>query len=341
MNTPSWSWNRRQVLGLGLLATTMFQRTAWASPAVQRDSRTLMGTRLDITLEHADPHLRQAAMDAAWVEMSRLTHMMSRYQPDSVVSALRVSAGRRPLQVAPEMMAILQSGQHMARLSAGRFDMTVGAYSEWDFTPDKPRIPTASELARERPLVNHQDLILDDSRMTAHLRQSGMRLDLGGIAKLPILVAGMSTLKRHGVRNAMLNGGGDVLVSGQLQGRDWRVGLRDARAPARLLGVVSLSDGFVASSGDYERCFVRNGRLYHHILAPGTGQPTQGPHGVTLMGPLEAINGLGTAIMASGSDWGRSILAGLSGDVDALIVEHDHTLWSSKGMTARLQPSAG
>ena len=67
-----------------------------------------------------------------------------------------------------------------------------------------------------------------------------MALDLGGIAKLPILQAGMDVLAAHGVRDALVNGGGDVLIAGRLQGRPWRVGLRDAREPRRLLGVVAL-----------------------------------------------------------------------------------------------------
>ena len=164
-----------------------------------------------------------------------------------------------------------------------------------------------------------------------------MRIDLGGIAKLPILQAGLRVLKDHGIRNAMLNGGGDVLVSGQLQGRDWRVGLRDPRAPERILGTVNLSEGFVAASGDYERFFIRDGQRFHHILDPHTGQPTSGPHGVALIArTLEDINGLGAAIMVAGAEAGRTMLKPLK-SVDALIVEPDQGLWLSPGMAQRLK----
>ena len=81
-------------------------------------------------------------------------------------------------------------------------------------------------------VLNYRDVVLDDKSASAFLQRRGMRLDLGGIAKLPILQAGMNVLKRHGIDNAMVNGGGDVLVSGALQGRPWRVGVRDARAPS-------------------------------------------------------------------------------------------------------------
>ena len=111
-----------------------------------------------------------------------------------------------------------------------------------DFSQIAGVVPPADEIARELPLVDYRQLVLDEKKSTAYLRLRGMRIDLGGIAKLPILQAGMRVLKDHGIRNAMLNGGGDVLVSGQLQGRDWRIGLRDTLAPERILGTVHLRE---------------------------------------------------------------------------------------------------
>nr|WP_316638497.1 FAD:protein FMN transferase [uncultured Roseateles sp.] len=334
---------RRWLAALPLLVTGLYLNPGLArgeAAGVHQASRPLMGTRLDITVQCTDALAAGRAMDAAFAEMARLAGLMSRY-PDSrgtsAVHALHEAAGRRPLPMAPEMMQVLNMAKAMSQRSAGAFDITVGVFDAWSFDPDQERIPSAAEIAREIPLVNHRDLIVDDKLASAYLRRSGMRIDLGGIAKLPILRAGLSVLQGHGLRSAMLNGGGDVLVSGQLQGRDWRVGVRDPRDPSRLLGVVGLSEGFVAASGDYERCFVRHGRRYHHILDPKTGQPTQGPHGVTLVSPsLEAINGLGAAIMVAGARSGRELLAPLAG-VDALIVESDRRLWLSPGMARRLQ----
>jgi thiamine biosynthesis lipoprotein len=185
-------------------------------------------------------------------------------------------------------------------------------------------------------LVGYKGLVVDERAGTAYLAKRGMRLDLGGIAKLPILQAGLRQLQRHGVANAMINGGGDVLVTGQLHGRAWRVGLRDPRQPDQLLGVVSLSQGFVAASGDYERFVMHQGRRLHHVLDPKTGYPTQGPHGVALISDqLEAVNGLGAAIMVAGARAGRARVAQTPG-LDALIVDADNSLWCSPGMASRL-----
>ncbi len=335
--TPRLNNGRRRLLAsLPLLATAMFLKPALADPKVQQASRDLMGTRVDITVQGGDVEASGLAMNAAFAEMARLSDMMSRYRISSAVSALHLAAGLQPVAMAPEMMAALKMARQMSERSQGAFDITVGAFNGWNFDPAQTSVPDAAEIARELPLVNYRDLILDEKSASAYLRRRGMRIDLGGIAKLPILQAGMAVLKRHGINDAMINGGGDVLVSGQLQGRDWRVGLRDPRAPERILGVLALNEGFVAASGDYERCFVRNGRRFHHILDPKTGQPTIGPHGVTLVSrKLEDINGLGAAIMVAGAQAGRRLLEPLKG-VDTLIVESDQRLWLSPGMASRL-----
>lgn len=331
---------RRLLAGLPLLAAGLLPKQAQADPAVRRASQPLMGTQVDITVQaHAatDAAAASVAINAAFAEMSRLNDMMSRYRGDSMVNALHLAAGLQALPVAPEMLRVLQMARQMSERSAGAFDITVGVFSGWGFDPDQTRVPDRSEINRELPLVNYRHLLIDAESSQAYLRRRGMKIDLGGIAKLPILQAGMHILQSHGLAGALINGGGDVLVSGHLQGRPWRIGLRDPRAPQKLLGTVALTEGCVAASGDYERCFARAGRRYHHILDPKTGMPSSGPHGVALIARrIEDINGLGAAIMVGGGEAGRRWLASLPG-VDALIVEADQRLWLSPGMAARLR----
>lgn len=326
----------RGAAGVPLLATGVFVRPALAAPTVTRASRRLLGTRVDIVVQSASHTAAQAGIAAAFGEMARLEQLMSRYRPESQISALQRAAGRHPMRVAPEVMAVLQAAAAVSARSGGAFDVTVGAFAGWRSGEDGGRVPDAAELARERPLVDYRAVMLDPRRGEAMLARPGMRLDLGGIAKLPILDAGMRVLRRHGLRHAMVNGGGDVLASGQLQGRDWRVGVRDPLRPARLLGVLQVSDAVVASSGDYERCFIAGGRRYHHVLDPATGLPSAGPHGVTLVAPTAAaVNGLGAALMVAGQAAAGRLLAEATG-ADALVAG-DGRPWMSPGMARRLQ----
>lgn len=327
---------RRLSLALPLLAFGLVVPSVRAGAGVVQASRTLMGTRVDLTLQGADEAALGHAAELAYAEMRRLADMMSRYRSTSVLNAINLSAGLQAVKVPAELMQVLKMAQSAALSSDGGFDATVGSLRAWNFDPAQPSIATAAQVAAQVKLVDFRALVLDERAGTAYLTQRGMRLDLGGIAKLPIVQAGMQRLRREGVVNAMINGGGDVLVNGQLNGRAWRVGLRDPRQPERLLGSVALERGFVAASGDYERFVMHEGKRLHHVLNPRTGYPTQGPHGVALVSEqLEAVNGLGTAIMVAGAQAGRERLARTPG-VDALIVDADNSLWLSPGMAQRL-----
>ena len=325
---------RRHLLpGLGLLVAGWGLHPGLALASTRRDARVLMGTRVDMVVPDAPDAL--GAIEAAWAEMQRLERLMSRYRAESLVSALHRQSGRGSVQAPPELLAVLRQAAALSERTNGDFDISVGAYGGWSFDPAQPRRPSAQELQEERRLVNHSDVRIEGSRV--RLARAGMRIDLGGVAKLPILQAGMQVLERHGIRHAMINGGGDVLTRGQLHGQDWRVGLRDPRAPEKLLGVVTLRDGCVASSGDYERSFRQAGRRYHHVLDPRTGWPTEGVRGVVLVARDTAtVNGTGAATMVSGPARGLDLMASLPG-VDSLLVDAAGGLHTRGRLAQRLQ----
>jgi thiamine biosynthesis lipoprotein len=301
-----------------LFAALLAAHGAPLEAAQVREARPLMGTVVEVTAEGPDEAALRTVLGAAYREMARLSDMMNHFDPASVVSAINTAAGSRAVPVPPEL--------------------TVGGLAGWRFRPGTERLPPRDEIAAQLAKVDYRKLVLDERAGTAFLAERGMRIDLGGIAKLYILDAGMRVLERHGIARAMVNGGGDVQVVAPARARAWRIGVRDPRAPDRLFGVAELGRGFVASSGDYERSFVRDGKRYHHILDPRTGFPSEGPRGVTLIGEeLAAVNGLSVAIMVLGKDAGIRLLAATPG-VDALIVDRDGAVWMSDGFRARLKP---
>lgn len=311
--------------------------SACASAAERlHEQRPLMGTVVEVTALGPARDPLQQAVGAAYREMERLTAIMSHYDEESVVSEIARAAGRRAVPVPPELMAVLKMARAMSERSGGAFDVTVGALRGWKFGAVGARAPSSGEIRRLLPLVNYRDVVLDEQAGTAFLRRAGMRLDPGGIAKLPILHAGMEVLRRHGIRQAMINGGGDVEVMGGSHRRPWRIGIRHPRAPEALLGSVEVRDGFVATSGDYERGFEHGGRRYHHILDPRTGYPVADPpQQVTLIGTgLADLNGLGVAVMVRGADWGREEIGRRPG-LEALIVTPNGGVWNSGGLVDR------
>lgn len=296
------------------------------------DSRPLMGTVVSLTVEGPRREVLEQGANDAYREMSRLSDMMNHYNPDSVVSAINREAGVQSVKVPRELMEVLLMARRVSERSEGAFDITVGALKLWRFNPENPGMPAPEEIRRALPLVNFRHVMLNEKKRTVLLKQHGMRLDLGGIAKLYILDAGMRALKQRGIAHAMINGGGDVTVMGSHQGRPWRIGIRHPRRGDVLLGTVELTQGWVVTSGDYERYFFKDGKRYHHILDPRTGYPAEGPQQVTLVAnDFAQVNGYTLAIMVRGAAWGRDLIAqtpGLSG----IIVDQAGQLWSSPGM---------
>lgn len=337
-------WTRRSfALALPLLAGApqLALAAPAGAPAVARQSRELMGTRVDIAIPLAGAALQRdadAAMARAFAEMQRLEALMSRYRPDSEVARIGAAAGRASVRVSPEVMAVLRTAQQLHRASAGAFDPTIGALQGWRFEPGAQAVPQAREIDRALRLVDGHGLELDERACTACLTRPGMLLDLGGVAKLPILQAGLRALVQAGVADALINGGGDVLVAGTQHGQAWRIGLRDPAAPQKLLGVVAVRDqAVVASSGDYERGFMHEGRRLHHVLDPQTGWPTERVHGVALVARNVAdVNGWGAALMVQGPSAGAAWSA-RHPEIGTLLVDAQGRRFMSTGMAARLK----
>lgn len=333
---------RRLALAAGLgaaLAAWPAAARVRGEPVRRRASRPMMGTRVDVAVQGDDPRQLDAAIAAAYGRMGALVAMMSHYEPASRIAAINLAAGVQPVTIEPELMDVLLMARRMSQRSGGAFDVTIGSVGRWHFDARDPRMPEPGYIAAHLRDVDWRQLVLDQAAGTAYLQRRGMRIDPGGIAKLPILAAGLQVLKDHGIEQALVNGGGDVVAASGAAQRPWRVGIRDPRRPDRLLGALDVRDGFVASSGDYERFFVRDGRRYHHLLDPKTGYPARGPRGVTLVGSdLASVNGLGAAAMVLGTAGGRELIRATPG-VQALVAGSDGGLWIMPGLRERLLPA--
>lgn len=311
-----------------------------AQGATWFETRPLMGTLVEIQAEGLEEHRLRLAVSASYSEMDRLIKILSHYDPDSVVSEVNRQAGIRPVATPPELMEVLKMARRVSERSGGAFDITIGGLKGWRFDPQQPRMPSSEEIRAQLPRVDYRRVRLDEDAGQVFLERPGMRLDLGGIAKLYILDAGMKTLMRHGIRRALVNGGGDVLVLGRPGERPWRIGIRHPRREGELLGVIELERGLVVSSGDYERYFILDGKRYHHILDPRTGHPTEGLQHVTLVAEtLEAVNGYSAAIMVLGPEQGRILIETTPG-LEGLLVLSDGSLWVSPGLRPVLELTA-
>ena len=143
------------------------------------------------------------------------------------------------------------------------------------------------------PLVNYRSIILDKKDQTVKFKRKGMAINLGGVAKGYALDRAIKVLKERKVKEALINAGGDIKIMGK---RDWKIGLQHPRKEDEVLAVIKLKDQAIATSGDYQRYFIKKGKRYHHIINPETGYPANKCMSVTIIGP----NAIQTDILATG-----------------------------------------
>jgi thiamine biosynthesis lipoprotein len=246
----------------------------------------------------------EAAARAAQAEVARLEAKYSRYREDSVATRINRSAGDvRGVEVDEETARLLDYAATAWRESECRFDVTSGVLRRaWNFKSG--RLPQQAEIDALLPLVGWQRVVWRAPRLV--LPQAGMEIDFGGYVKEYAADLAAATCRAHGVRHGLVDLGGDLAAIGpHADGRPWRVGVRDPRAPERALGYVALRHGGIATSGDYERCMIVDGVRYGHVLDPRSGWPVRGLASATVVAEACLVAGtLTTSALLRGSAGG-------------------------------------
>src|SRR5262245_18247358 len=326
------------VLALTASACTAAAPAPLASRLIQRD-RPSMGARLELSAWAADEHAALAAFDDVFREFDRLEAMMSVWKPDSEVVRLNEAAGVRAVPISAELREVLHTARQVSEWTGGKFDVTFGALSGlWKFDHDQDNhVPDMSAVRARLPLIYYRALEIADDAGTAFLRLKGMRVHLGGIGKGYAVDRGAAILRARGFHDFMIQAGGDLYVAGLKDGKPWRLGIHDPRAPGKIFATLDLSDGTFSTSGDYERFFLKDGRRYHHIIDPDTGEPAQsGCRSVTIVTDRAVIaDGLSTGVFLLGPDKGLGLVERLP-NVEAVIVTSSNEVRVTPGLKGRL-----
>jgi thiamine biosynthesis lipoprotein len=258
---------------------------------------------------------------AVETEARRIEAKFSRYRESSVVSEINRNAGRTPVAVDEETEMLVCSALDLARMTGGRFDPTVGALRRaWDFKGH--RVPSPEEVAALLPLVDADAVSVRDR--TVFLRKPGMEIDLGGVGKEYAVDRAARILEAEGVGSAIVNFAGDVRTIGSRgDGHPWKVGVADPFDRARCrFAVRALGGAGIATSGDYERGFVKDGVRYHHILDARTGWPARGLCSVTAIAATAFRAGrFATAAFLLGAQAGLALLEDSPGVEGTLITD--------------------
>ncbi|MGI9592712.1 MAG: FAD:protein FMN transferase [Myxococcota bacterium] len=260
-----------------------------------------MGSPCEVRLHPQRKIDAGAIADAAVAEIRRLEQKYSRYREDSLATRINRSAGTPSgVEVDSETAALLDYAATAHAQSDGLFDPTSGILRR-AWSRETTRLPTSEELASLLEHVGWQRLRWQPPQL---LLPAGMELDFGGFVKEYAADRAAELCRRLGARHGLIDLGGDLAVVGRHpDGSPWRVGIRNPRAPESAVATVDLFAGGIATSGDYERFVVLEGKRYSHLLDPRTGWPVEGLAGVSVAAPHCLVAGSATTIaMLKGAD---------------------------------------
>lgn len=265
--------------------STAPRSAASKAPKLRRFQANLMGTPWMITIaDEAPAPALTAAVNAAFAEVERVEALMSEWRPSSAISAINAAAGKAPVTVPAEVIALVRRSLQIAEQTQGAFDPTWAALRGiWDFKAKPPVLPLRSTLDAAIARIDYRAVQVGPE--TVFLRKPGMALGLGGIAKGYGIDRAVGVLRAHGLARFIVDGGGDLYAAGEkAPGEPWQIGVRHPR-DGGLLGEVTLRDAALVTSGDYERFFELGGQRYHHIIDVRTGLPARASVSVSIIAP--------------------------------------------------------
>ena len=268
----------------------------------------------------------EAILSDAFALCRRYETMLSTTVSGSDIYTINHSHGKT-VTVSPETAALLSDALYYCELSGGQFDITIYPVKQlWNFSGNSSAVPEKKALDRALRQVNYRHIVIDENRVTL---PEGSGIDLGAVAKGYITDRIAEYLQSRHVRAAVIDLGGNIRVIGaKPDGSSWKVGIQKP-FDSGSIKTIEVTDKAVVTSGVYQRCFVKNGVLYHHILDPSTGMPCDtGLSSVTIIAPsAEAADALSTVCMLLGYEKSCLLLQNLP-HVQAVFVTSDNQILS-------------
>jgi thiamine biosynthesis lipoprotein len=282
----------------------------------------VMGTVFDIVAYGESPQQASDAVDQAFREIIRLDEVMSDYKADSALSRLNHSSHSRPQSVPPDLYRVIGEALQYSRLSAGKFDVTVGPLVNlWKAAIRGGPTPSAAEEEKVRACVGYQKVeLLPTDRVEFH--SPCLQIDLGAIGKGYALDRAADVLRAHGISRALLDAGGSTMVAiGTPPGqRGWLVHLRD---PSNKVDPqVILLDSSVSTSEQTPPSLLSR-ESAGHIIDPDSGVPVKTPFAVSAVADTgSASDALSTTLLLVGPEKGKELVKKVAG-VAAIWVSAD------------------
>lgn len=298
----------------------------------------VMGTA--VTLRIYDEG-KEELIETAFEKLRELDKIADLRTEGSEIYEINQNAGVKPVKVSDEIFTLIEKGIEYGEASDGLFDITIEPLTSlWNIGFDDARKPEQEEIDEVLPLIDYNMIELNEAEKTVFLKEKGMGIDLGAIAKGYFTDLVAQLFKENGVTSAIIDLGGNLYVMGNHpEGREWSVGIQDPFAGrGQTVGKFHATNKSIVTSGIYERVLHVDGVDYHHLLNPNDGYPFENEiAGVSIISDKSIDgDGLSTAVFAKGLEEGMEFIEQMDG-IEAVFVTKEKKIYVSSGLAGEFE----
>ncbi len=288
-------------------------------------TQILLGTVVEIQVRDADEKKADDAIAQAFTEVKRIDDLFTTYNEESPVWEINNSTDTI-ISVNPEIYGLIVVCDSITKISDGCFDVSLNNLTKtWGFDSDNPHLPSQSEIDSALFKSGWKKIKFVGNSQIIKTKKVG--LNFGSIAKGYAVDKAMDVLKKSGIKDALVNAGGEISTIGNI----WLVGIQHPRETNTIIKKLKLKNLTVATSGDYEQYFEKDGTRYHHILNTKTGYPVKGLQSVTIINKSNTIaDAFATAVFVMGKNLGMKLIENLK-DTEVMIIDDEGKIFYSNG----------
>ncbi len=284
----------------------------------------LMGNQFEISAVADDEQSANRSIHAGIEEIKRIEKLLTTFHDSSETNLINRNAGIKPVKVSEEIFNLIERSIRISSITQGAFDITYGSIDKglWNFDTQMKSLPdkeTAKEMVR---LINYRNIVLDRAQSTVFLSEKGMRIGFGGIGKGYAAEMAKNIMQELGITSGIVNASGDLTTWGlQPSGEEWTVGIANPNVLGEVFSFLKISGLAVATSGNYEKFILIDGKKYSHTIDPRTGLPVTGIKSVTIITKnAEIADAMATPVTIMGVKAGLHMINQMK-DIEAVIID--------------------
>jgi thiamine biosynthesis lipoprotein len=301
-------------------------------PTVFTRAMKLMGNHFELSVVGNREDWALAGIEAGVKEIQRIERLLTTFSEDSETNLINNNAGIAPVTVSREVFELIERSKRISQITQGAFDISYGSIDKrlWNFDPGMTSLPDEKTAKKMVRLIDYKNIVLDHARTSVMLKEKGMRIGFGGIGKGYAAEKAKAVMREIGVKSGLVNASGDLTTWGyQPGGKPWTIGIVDPDAPGTVIGVLDITDMAVATSGNYEKYALIDGKRYSHTINPRTGLPVTGIKSVTIVCPYaEIADAMATPVMVMGVKAGMHMINQLD-HLEAVVIDDDGQVFVS------------